>query len=104
MSKIKIRMFPDYCSSGVWGWNDGVNLDQEQLGISSALKLALKYWHSYWEYYIADSLHEDTPKISDYYIKQWHADGKKIAELMTVENDTYEFVYHGGAEFNFDFS
>lgn len=95
MTKEIIRVFPDYCSSGVWGSGDNRgNMDPEELGISEGLQLALKYWHDYWEATIVQfDENGESIRIGQYYIDKWITDGKKLCELMTAENDRYEFVY-----------
>lgn len=93
MTKPIVKVFPDYCSTGVW-LPDGCNAEPDELGISPSLQLALKYWHEVWEFNIAD-IGDDrfNPRTSERYVNRWIDDGKKLAELMTVENDKYVFVY-----------
>lgn len=85
MSKEIVRVFPDYCSSGVWV--EGGNADPEELGISSTLRIALKYWHWIWEDRIGDD-----QKLPQFYFDQWKEDGKTLVAAMNAENDKYEFV------------
>lgn len=96
--KTIVKVFPDYCSSGVW--LDGYNCDPDELEVSPALQLALKYWHEAWEFIIAedtDDFGDDHPimkkKMTDAYVARWHEDGRKLVEMMSAENDKYEFVY-----------
>lgn len=42
--KPKIQLFPDYCSSGLWCGETGVNLDIEDLGLSEESKFLLQTW------------------------------------------------------------
>ncbi len=87
-----VLMFPDYCSTGLW-YPGGYNLDPTELGVSSGLQLALKYWHEVWEFTIADSGGIYKPTASENYIARWIEDGKILAALLTAENDKYEFEY-----------
>jgi len=95
-----IRVFPDYCSSGLW--SETGNVEPEELGITDAgIILALKYWHWIWEFEIAKSEpenwefdHRKFHGLSDYGVKVWKEDGQKIVdELNTKYGDKYEFVY-----------
>lgn len=90
--KKEIRVFPDYCSTGVWF--DYGNVEPQSLGISEGLQLALKYWHDTWEFAITRWGDETlTPLVSQRYIDRWNEDGKKLCELMSKENDKFVFIY-----------
>jgi hypothetical protein len=90
MDRPLIKLFPDYCSTGLWR-EDGCNVDPKELGISEGLQIALKYWHEVWEFNIAEDDDDLKSKRSQKYIQRWKADGKKLAVLMTIESDDYEF-------------
>lgn len=86
--KIKIRMFPDYCSSGLWEWEvRGHNLEPDELGVSKGLQIALKYWHWYWEMVPSDK------KMPEPYLTHWKKEAEELAALMTTENEKYEFHF-----------
>lgn len=90
--KTEVKVFPDYCSTGLW--LNGANADPDELGISEGLQLALKYWHEIWEFGI--SLYTDSdiesPALYNQYTERWKTDGKKLCELMSQENDKFVFV------------
>lgn len=104
MAKRLVELFPDYCSTGLWlvhiddevgsQWGYHSNIEAEELGISPALQLAVKYWHDYWESNISDIM-DDTARLErmQWAIGRWQLDGQKLAELLTAESDKYEFVY-----------
>lgn len=56
--KIKVKVFADYGSTGVW-MPDGCNANPTELGISPGLQLALKYWHEMWEFTIENFSDEE---------------------------------------------
>ena len=97
MAKEIVKIFPDYCSSGVWDSN-GCNCDPDEFGISPGLRIALKYWHDFWEYQIANISSDAAGNpiiealVPERLINQWREDGHKLAELMSAENDRYEFI------------
>jgi len=114
LSKRIVEVFPDYCSTGLWLVNecichsreelrqegkfgDHANVDAEEVGVSPGLALALKYWHEMWEFNIADSEEASTwtmrARPSKKYIARWAEDGRKLAQLLSAENDKYEFIY-----------
>lgn len=80
-NKIKISIYADYMSSGVW-MPDGCNADPNELGISPGLQLALKYWHEMWEFTMADF---ENPFPSDLEFLQ--ADLATVTKLLTELND-----------------
>ena len=52
MTKKQIRIFPDYCSSGIWG--ETGNMCESDINMDTATRLALKYWHFTWEQWDID--------------------------------------------------
>ena len=103
MSKITkktVKIFPDYCSTGVWV--DGGNADPESLGISEGLRIALDYWHQYWEDNLSGIWDKSGNYIAStvgvYWKKKWIVDGHTLVRLMNEENVNYEFT----ATFNED--
>ena len=96
MSKYKI--FPDYTSTGVWKiyekddaeyystFGNHVSADLPDY-VPDSIKIALKYWHEIWEFFISD---EREHPVSQGYINQWHEDGQKLVdELNLLSNDVY---------------
>lgn len=95
MTKKQIRIFPDYCSSGVW--SDVGNMDESEINMDTATRLALKYWHFTWEQWDIDmpSLQPHSPSkqwINGFY-KEWWEDGKRIACLIASFNPDLDVVY-----------
>jgi len=101
MMKIKIRVFPDYCSSGLWGFPPNhTNLDESQFAdiIPEIIMIALKYWHRVWEL-TADYMAEDgVTSMSMSYRKKWDEDGQKIVDAMNKCQSEYEFIYEPSFE------
>ena len=115
MTKRIVELFPDYCSTGLWlvsendirsnihcetVFGDHVNVDPKEVGVSEGLQLAIKYWHEAWEIF-ADSGDGFGAKASWGYIQRWIEDGRKLAKLLSAENDKYEFVYKQ-SKYNFE--
>lgn len=107
MTKRQVDVFPDYTSTGLWlvstkeerklhesSW-EHVSICPSDVFVSPTLQLALKYWHDMWEFCIAHQYSESDTKfaMSKSYVDKWKEDGKKLAELMSAENQNYEFVY-----------
>ena len=99
MNRELIYVFPDYCSTGLWRASNGHNVDPAQLGVSSGLQIALKYWHRYWELILCEAVDmyaEEEPELP-YWAKaataKWVVDGYELARLMTNENENFEFQY-----------
>lgn len=96
MTKKQIRVFPDYCSSGVWN-EHGAEVGTEVLNIDKATSIALKYWHWIWETWDIDipDLHE-TP-VEKWWIEEvygeWWNDGKAIVEAIAQQNPDIDVVY-----------
>lgn len=101
-----IEVMPDYSSSGLWlmyteeelkdpqKWGRHIMIYPQIAGVSEPLQIALKYWHEVWEFEIAGGADPDfKPKVSQKYMDRWGRDGKKLAALMSAENDKYEFIY-----------
>lgn len=93
--KPKIKVFPDYCSSGLWEAETGVNLSEHKfedlLGKSNLL--ALKYWHCLWEFNIACFADNEQPKASERFIAEWNEDGKELVKQFNLCQDQFEFIY-----------
>lgn len=85
--KPKIRVYPDYMSSGLWD-ESGTNLDEDKfrdlLGYSNMM--ALRYWHETWEFLGEFGM-------SSSYWQRWQEDGRKLVEEFNKCQDKYEFVY-----------
>lgn len=93
-----VRVFPDYCSSGLWDEN-GCNMWAEDfLGLLSESDLmALKYWHEAWEFLLMDGSLEEPPvqKMSDSYVARWSEDGKALVERFNKQQNEFTFIYEG---------
>jgi hypothetical protein len=81
-----IRVFPDYCSTGLWSSTGSVSLGE--LGINdSILEIALRCWHQIWELQICEDL------LSVHGINKWLKDSQIIVDYMNKEyGDKYLFV------------
>lgn len=88
-----IRIFPDYCSSGIW--SECGNMDVSQINIDKMTELALYYWHWTWEQWELDlGLHAAPSKkwLEDVYT-QWWEDGTVIAREIQKQNPELFVVY-----------
>jgi len=47
--KPGIKVFPDFCSSGIWGHPDGVMIDFEELSISKELQKEFEDWINFYD-------------------------------------------------------
>lgn len=99
--KPLIRVFPDYCSSGLWesySEGGGANMDESEVAhcIPAHLMIALKYWHMVWEdhieYWATKMLVDDRVKR---HVLQWEQDGITIVAAMNACQDEFNFVYIG---------
>lgn len=92
--KEVIRVFPDYCSSGLWHGRDGANMDEEEFldVLNRADLIALKYWHSAWEWSM-DSV--EGCSLSKRWQENWEQDGQLLVNLWNAKQDKYQFVYVG---------
>lgn len=119
MIKRKVNVFPDYTSTGLWLVNteeerkihakkanctnedslvmwEHVSVTPGEVFVSPTLQLTLKYWHEIWEFCIGYQYDKNDVKkyaMSKPYIERWKEDGRKLAELMSEENQFYYFVY-----------
>lgn len=86
--KKKFRIFPDHCSSGIWGMPpDHANYDHSDIrdAVPEILIVALKYWHWIWE------VRGDN--MSAWSEMQFETDGQRIVDAMNAAQDKYEFIY-----------
>lgn len=94
---VKITVFPDYCSSGLWN-EAGANMDEREFeGVLSTPDLmALKYWHCMWEFHAEDfgfsNLHQP---MTDSFWNSWSEDGKALVDAWNSKQDVFQFVYSG---------
>jgi len=93
--KKQLRVFPDYCSSGLWSEIGETSV--EAYNISTMTKLALKYWHVLWEQWDIDmpEIREGVPSkqwIHGFY-REWWEDGKAIAQDIQASNPEVDVVY-----------
>lgn len=86
---MRIEVFPDYCSTGLWDTESRANIDPESSGVSDpALLLALKYWHWTWEFLVVN----DT--LSAHAVQTWVQDGAQLVKLLNERYaGVHEFVY-----------
>ena len=92
------RVFPDFCSTGIWEI-DGPSVDTKTAGLNSLEKIALYYWHDYWELIIPqpDEYEEETYKklIVNWkpHILRWFESGKEIVKLFNERAGYEKFIY-----------
>ncbi len=94
-NKTKIRVFPDFMSSGFWVYPYGANLCESEFEsvLPPPLMIALKYWHWIWEsnfdyIELEHTMSKDAQQV-------WEQDGITLVEAMNACQDEYEFVYKG---------
>lgn len=82
----KIKVFPDYCSTGLWDKETGANIDVPRY-VSDELRIALKYWHDNWEFFITPG------SCSPLYYLRWQDDGRTLTKrLNSYLVDEYEYI------------
>lgn len=88
-----IKIFPDYCSSGIW--SEYGNMDVSQINIDKMTELALYYWHWTWEQWEIDiGVHEKpTKEWLDGFYRKWWEDGAAIALEIQKQNPELFVVY-----------
>lgn len=74
-----VKVFPDYCSTGLWLEHRNVSLDEISIE-DTLLEVALRNWHQVWELEIT------TDKLSVNGINTWLQDAIVIVQYM---NDKY---------------
>lgn len=93
-----IKVFPDYCSSGLWG-EDGCNLWADSFAdVVGVVELTLlRYWHEAWEFLLMDGQMEDPPvqRMSNHYVLRWDGDGKELVARWNAMQNIYNFIYEG---------
>lgn len=84
---MRIKVFPDHCSSGLWNEETYGNIDPpESVGISDpALLLALKYWHWTWEFLLIEG------KLTRRAAETWLKDGEMLVALL---NERYTGIHN----------
>lgn len=95
-NKEIIRVFPDYCSTGLWRSRDGSNVDLNTIGIEDkALEIALILWSSNWENVIAaDHWKEDCTYVHAPYYEWWYNTGEELVTYMNLKyGNKYQFNY-----------
>lgn len=91
MTRI-IKVFPDYCSTGLW--ENHANIDVEQFEwLPPSLVIALKYWHFAWER--AHDYMGCTWSGGKEYYEEWYEDGQEIVNNLDAYGYKFgvEFVY-----------
>lgn len=86
--RTKIRVFPDYMSTGLWDYPVGSMVDEDEIDhcIPAHLLVALKYWVRTWEF--IDS-------FSPEYMQEFKMDGQVIVDAMNACQDEFEFIFVG---------
>ena len=94
MAKKIVKVFPDYCSSGLWD-ERGVGVNERKMHISKLLRIALEHWHYQWETWQIDMGSEKPPaKVwLNIFYRHWWDNGKIIAEHLQEENPDLEIQY-----------
>lgn len=84
-----VRIFPDYCSSGIW--TDEGNTSLTCLGIQDdVIEIAMRNWHNVLEYILV----EDCRKLfSDEFYKKWVKDGEKIVTYLNNQHVHNGYVF-----------
>lgn len=93
--RIKIRVFPDFLSSGFWHMPPrGFNIDESEFEdvIPEHLLIAVRYWHWIWEK-CYDEAFPDELSISEEAAIQFDKDGQALVDAMNKCQDKYEFGY-----------
>jgi len=87
-----IKVFPDYCSTGLW--ENQISVDVEQFDwLPFSATMALRYWHRAWEM-LYD--YESCKWMgSTSYYKEWYEDGKELVNIMN------EYCHYHGIEFTY---
>jgi hypothetical protein len=89
-----VKVFPDHCSSGLWN-EEGANMCESTLEdiLDPVDFIALKYWHSTWEFLLSGfPLHKDI-KMREGYFKRWNKDGQAMVDCWNAKQDKVKFVY-----------
>ncbi len=98
---MKIKVFQDYSSSGLWidepGSNEhGMMIDHEDIShvIPEHLIIALSYWHDMWDFHMSNPTDDPEHKsMSRSYIDKWYADGQKIVDAMNAAQTEIQFTF-----------
>lgn len=95
------KVFPDYCSTGLWDSETGVNEDIPKY-VPIQLAIMLRMWHELWEFAIADDVFTPKSKMSTQYIDRWNDDGRYIVYLLNaLGSDTYIYEETTVSGYNF---
>ena len=91
---MKIEVFPDYCSTGLWCAETGTSLDPLDIDptpedvIARGLFAGLRQWHWLWEFWVSES------RLSETATTIWSSDGAKIvAALNKHYAGKHTFIY-----------
>ena len=99
--RIKIRVFPDHMSSGLWQWNTkhvngsgGANLHESYFGdyIAPEIMIALKYWHWIWEMNEESWRNYGEPSY-ERLKKEFDMDGLAMTAAMNGSQGRFQFIY-----------
>ena len=91
---MKIEVFPDYCSTGLWCAETGTSLDPLDIGLAlgdtTAMGLfsGLRQWHWTWEFVVEEG------KLTQQGLDSWRDDGADlVAALNKHYSGTHTFIY-----------
>lgn len=91
---MKVEVFPDYCSTGLWCAETGINLDPLDLSLRpddvTALGLfsGLRQWHWLWEFCVNES------RLSQQGTDSWIDDGAAIVAALNKHYlGVHTFIY-----------
>lgn len=94
MSKKIVKIYPDYCSSGLWDEN-GASMCDGEINMTPITQVALKYWHWTWEKWDIDQSLTDAPPehwLAGCY-KDWYDDGVLVTQAIQEQNPELEIQY-----------
>lgn len=74
--EIKLKLFPDYCSSGIWCYHCGCGLSSLQL--PDGLINLCEVWNNLWDHQINKTAYID----DEYFIKIFMSTGNYLCELI----------------------
>ena len=79
---MKLEVFPDYCSTGLWNTETRVSVDPAEVGsiendaVALGLFAGLRQWHWMWEFMVCES------RLSDTATDSWANDGAALVGAL----------------------
>lgn len=92
---MRIHVYPDYTSTGLWNDN-GASLDDETYIQDACHRIGLKYWHFCWEQWDLDNYVMSEPPRKDfleYGYRKWWEDGQKLVGWVMLHYPEHQWVY-----------